>query len=312
MNPRKLFLIGIAVVVASFPLRAVENAVGRTLPGVWVMPQGGVVPKQAGLTFTLMPVGYLGEIGGQAPIAGILAANVSARISENLLIPQFVYKTEFQKVNFSSAFYLPVNWQAATGFIQLNEFTRSRTDVSRGLADVFFSPLTVGIHFSENNNLAIDTKIWAPTGAFKTGDLSNLGMNVWTIQPNLAHTLLWKKRGIEVDNYVSFDIYSRNPATHYKSGVVFSWQAMLLQYLSERFGFGAVVSNVTQITDDSGPLANRLNGFRGRAWAAGPVLLYVAKPKDPGVTLQLRYVPEFTVTNFTKGYTLLFGVTLRM
>jgi len=310
----RVTVIGIAAVFASAPAFAVEGAVGRTLPGVWVMPQGGVVPTTPGFSFSLMPIGYMGSISGgrQAPVGGELVANVSADLSENLLIPQYVYKTELTKVSLSSSFYLPVSYIGATGTTQLNELARSRHDVSRGLSDVFFSPLTVGIHFSENNNLAIDAKIFAPTGAFKVRNFSNLGMNEWTIQPNLAHTLLWKKRGLEVDNYIGFDIYSKNPLTRYKSGVVFSWHGMLVQYLSERFGFGAIVSNITQITDDTGPLTNVLHGFRGGAWGAGPMVLYVAKPKNPGITLQFRWVPEFAVTNLTRGNTLLLGLTFRL
>jgi hypothetical protein len=157
MNLRRVIIGGIALAIAALPAMAVENAVGRSLPGVWVMPQGAVV-------------------------------------------------------------------------------------------------------------LAIDTKIFAPTGAYKLGNLSNLGMNEWTIQPNLSHTYLRRKSGQEIDNYVGFDIYSRNPTTRYTSGTVFHWDGMLFQYLSERVGFGAIVSNLTQISKDSGPLSNLLNGFQGSAW----------------------------------------------
>jgi hypothetical protein len=286
MNSRRVIIVGIVLAIAALPAMAVENAVGRSLPGAWVMPQGAVVPTEPGLTFTMMPVGYMGAIGGGrlTPIAGNLVANVSANISENLLVPQYVYKTETPKVSFSSSFYLPVNWQGVTGSIEVGDsFSKSANFNSRGIADVFFSPLTAGIHFSEDNNLAIDTKIFAPTGAYKLGNLSNLGMNEWTIQPNVSHTYLRRKRGQEIDNYVGFDIYSRNPTTRYTSGTVFHWDGMLFQYLSERGGFGAVVSNVTQITKDSGPLSNVLNGLQGRAWGAGPIVMYVAKLKNPGV-----------------------------
>jgi hypothetical protein len=42
---------------------------------------------------TVMPIGYIGKISGTDPIAGQLVANVHASLSENLLIPQYVYKT---------------------------------------------------------------------------------------------------------------------------------------------------------------------------------------------------------------------------
>jgi hypothetical protein len=315
MSSRRVIIVGIAFAISTLPAMAVENAVGRSLPGVWVMPQGAVVPTEPGWTFTLMPVGYMGAIGGGrlAPIAGNLVANVSANVSETFLIPQYVYKTETPKVSLSSSFYLPVNWQGATGSIEVGDvFSRSANFNNRGIADVFFSPLTAGIHFSEDNNLAIDTKIFAPTGAYKPGNLSNLGMNEWTIQPNVSHTYLRRKSGQEIDNYVGFDIYSQNPTTRYTSGTVFHWDGMLFQYLSERAGFGAIISNLTQITRDTGPLSNVLNGFQGSAWGAGPVVMYVAKLKNPGVIVQLRWINEFEVTNMTKGNMFLLGLTIKL
>ena len=315
MNLGRVIIAGIALAIAALPAMAVENAVGRSLPGVWVMPQGAVVPTETGLTFSLLPVGYMGAIGGGrlAPIAGSLVANVSANVSETFLVPQYVYKTETPEVNFASSFYLPVNWQGTTGSIQVGDlFTRSANFNGRGIADVFFSPLTAGIHFSQDNNLAIDTKIFAPTGEYKPGNLSNLGMNEWTIQPNVLHTYLRRKSGQEIDNYVGFDIYSRNPTTRYTSGTVFHWDGMLFQYLSERSGFGVIVSNLTQITRDTGPLSNVLNGFQGSAWGAGPIVMYVAKLENPGVILQLRWINEFEVTNMTKGNMFLLGLTIKL
>src|SRR4051812_5791877 len=96
MNSRKAVLIGIVCFAGAMPVMAVENAVGPSLPGAWVMPQGGVVSTTPGFTFTVMPIGYWGRIsgGGLSPIGGQLAANVSANLSSNFLIPQFVYKTE--------------------------------------------------------------------------------------------------------------------------------------------------------------------------------------------------------------------------
>lgn len=314
MNTRNIFIIAIVLAVLPQSLMSVENAVGRTLPGMWVQPKMGEIAKVPGFSFTVMPIGFRGSFAGnggsspavrQAPIAGELNINVSADVSENLLIPQFVYKTEHPRIGLATLVFVPVNYQVGSG----TAGSFSQTFRSSGLADVFFSPLTLGIHFSENNSLAIDTKFFAPTGAFEIGNLSNLGMNVWTFTPNFAHTYFWKKRALEFDNYVAFDIYRENPTTRYKSGAVFHWDGLLLQYLSERSGLGAIVSNETQLNPDHGPLADRLNGFQGRAWGAGPMVMYVAKPRDPGLILQFRYIPEFYVRSLLKGYTLELGVT---
>ena len=314
MKLQRVIFMGAAFTVVVLPALAVEGAVGRTLPGVWVMPQGAVVGPTPGFSFTVMPIGYMGSISGgrQVPIAGSLVANVSADLSSNYLIPQYVYKTETPKVSFSSSFLGPVNWVGVTASAQLNDLSRTGKNANAGLSDVIFTPLTVGIHFSDSNNLAISAMVFAPTGAFTAGNLSNLGMNEWTIMPSVAHTIVWEKRGLELDNFIGFDIYGQNPTTRYTSGTMVHWDGMLVQYLSKRFGFGAIVSNLTQINRDTGPLSNVLRGFQGGAWGAGPMVLYVAKPKNPGVILQFRWVPEFAVTNLLKGNTLLVGLTLQL
>jgi hypothetical protein len=303
----------IAIAVASTPAFAVEGALGRTIPGLWIQPQGAVVGPAPGFSFSTIPIGYMGALGGARldPVAGAIFTNVDANISTNWLIPQYVYKTETPKVTFASSFIGVVNWVGATGSLQLNDLSRSRSTSNAGVGDVVVTPLTAGIHFSENNNLAISTMIFAPTGQFTPGNLSNLGMGEWTIMPNLGHTYLWKKRGLEFDNFVGFDIYGENATTKYTSGTVFHWDGMVIQYLSERVGFGAIGANLTQITNDRGPVADVLHGFQGRAWGVGPIALYVAKVEKPGVILQLRWINEFKVTNLMKGNAFLFGLTLK-
>jgi hypothetical protein len=100
------------------------------------------------------------------------------------------------------------------------------------------------------------------------------------VMPNIAHTYVWEKRGLEFDNFVGFDIYSENG------------------------------SSLTQITNDTGPIADVLHGFEGRA--SGPMALWVAKVEKLRVIVQLCWVNEFKVTNLLKGNTFLFGLTLRI
>lgn len=310
-----ILIIGVVLLaVAVAPAPAVEGGLGRTLPGVWVMPQGAVVGPEAGFSFSTLPIGYMGAIGGArlVPEAGSLFANINANVNSNYLVPQYVYKTETSKVSFSSSFMGTVNWVGANGSLRSNDLSRTTSNSNAGLGDVVAVPLTVGFHLGENNNLAISTMIFAPTGQFRPGNLSNTGMGEWTVMPNIAHTYLWKKHGLEFDNFVGFDIYSQNITTKYTSGTMFHWDGMALQYLSERFAFGAIGSNLTQITNDRGVVADVLHGFEGRAWGVGPVVLYVAKVEKPGVILQLRWVNEFEVTKLMKGNTLEAGITLKM
>jgi hypothetical protein len=148
-------------------------------------------------------------------------------------------------------------------------------------------------------------------GTFPAGEPGQLGdgrMDLHTERP--AHLPLGK-RGLEFDNFVGFDIYTQITTIRYKSGTMFHWDGMVIQYFSKR-GFGAVGSNLTQITNDTGPVADVRHGFEGRAWGVGPMALYVAKVEKPGVVVQLRWINEFEVKNLLKGNAFMFGVSLKL
>ncbi len=299
---------------AVVPAGAVEGALGRTLPGVWIQPQGAAIPPGPGFSFAVLPIGYMGRIGGSrlVPIGGSLFTNVEADISSNYLVPQYVYQTGSSKVSLASGMMAPVNWVTATGSLQFNNLSLSRSATNSGFGDLIFMPLTAGIHFSENSNLAISTMIFVPTAPFQPAYLANLGMGEITVMPNFGYTYLWKKHSLEFDSFVGFDIYGENRTTHYTSGTMFHADAMAIHYFTPRVGAGAIVSNLTQITRDTGPVADLLHGFEGRAWGVGPMMLYVARAANPGIALQLRWINEFKVTNLLKGNVLMFGMSLTL
>lgn len=171
-----------------------------------------------------MPLGYMGAIGGGrlVPIHGSIFANVDANVKGNYLVPQCAYKTETPKVSFASSAMVPIFWVGATGSLQLslNNFAPSASSSNGSVGDMVALPLTVGIHFSENNNPAVSTWIFAPTGQWRPANLSNLGMGEWTVMPNGGHTYLWKKRGLKSDKIIGFDIYTQNRTTKYTSGTM--------------------------------------------------------------------------------------------
>jgi hypothetical protein len=312
---RKLIIIWLAFVAAAVPVLAVDGGIGRTIPGTWIMPSTGVVGPDPGFSFTSIPIGYMGAIGGSRldPVAGVLVTNDQANAALNIQIPSYVYDTNTEKVSFATTFMLPFNWWRGTGTEQLNGVSQSQSNANASIGDVVAIPMTVGIHFSPDNNLAISTWFFAPTGLFRAGNLSNVGMGVWTIMPNIGHTYFWKKHNLEVDNFVGFDIYTHNAITNYNSGTMFHWEGMVIKYFGKkRVGIGAIGTNLTQITPDTGPLAATLNGFEGRTSAVGPMALYVARVKKPGVTVQLRWMNQFFVTNMLKANIFMAGLSLSL
>src|SRR6516225_9541236 len=165
-NLERFFIIGAAFSITIVPALAVEYGMGRTLPGVWIQPQVGVVGPETAFSFTAMPLGYMGAIGGGrlVPIGGSIFANVDANVNGNYLVPEYVYKTETPKVSFASSAMVPIFWVGATGSLQLspNNFAASASSSNGGVSDLVVLPLTVGIHFSENNNLAVSTGSLSP------------------------------------------------------------------------------------------------------------------------------------------------------
>jgi hypothetical protein len=314
-------LIAAAATTFCFPVQAVEGAFGRTVPGLWITPLAGLVGPKPGFNFTVVPIGYRGSMsaldGAQntravvaIAVAGVLVPRIDVDGNSNYLVPQYVYKTDSAKVSFASACMIRPTWAAVTASSRPGERGNRFTDA--GLADFIFSPLTVGMHFSPTNNLAIGTMVFAPTASFTAGNLSNLGVGAWTVMPHVSHTYTWPEKGLELDNFVGFDIYSRNPSTNYRSGTMFHWDGLLLKYWGRnRFAAGAILGNLIQITDDTGVLANKLHGFQGRVWGTGPTVLYVARLDHPAVIVQFRAVPEFAATNLTQGITLLLGLTFK-
>ena len=320
-NVSKLILFGAALTTFALPVPAIEGAFGRTVPGLWITPLAGVVGPKPGFSFTVAPIGYWGSMSAldgsrktEAPvaiaIAGVLVPRIEVQGNSNYLVPQYVYRTDTGKVSFASSCIIRPTWAAVTASFRPGDRGNRFTDT--GLGDFIFSPLTVGIHFSQTNNLAIGAMIFAPSASFTPGNLSNVGLGAWTVMPHVSHTYVWPKQGLELDNFVGFDIYSRTPSTNYRSGTMFHWDGLLLKYVvRNRFAAGAIVGNLTQITNDTGILASQLHGFQGRGWGAGPTALYIARPENPAVILQFRAVPEFAVTNLTQGITLLLGLTFK-
>lgn len=306
--------IGIVLIAASLPAFAVEGAVGRALPGAWVMPQGGVIGPHPGFNVTLVPLGYSPTSGAlEIPDAGLLEAEVSANVNLNNVVPQYVYKTKSPKISLATTFIVPVAWVGVTTAATLGDLAHTVRHANAGMSDLIMSPLSVGIHFSQTNNLAINPRIFAPTGSFVLDNPSNTGLGTWTFVPSVAHTYTWPTQGLELDNFVAFDIYRHNPVTGYKNGTVFHWDGMLLKYvLKERVGFGGIISNLTQLNNDAGRLADVLHGFQGRAWGSGPIVLYIAKHEKPEVAIQFRWVREFEVTKLLRGEVLLLGLTVRL
>lgn len=165
-----------------------------------------------------------------------------------------------------------------------------------GLGDMIVNPLILGWNKGNLNVIAtVDT--YVPTGRYRRTDLANIGRNYWTFEPVLAVTYADPKGGPELSAKLMYDFNTKNKATDYKSGQEFHAD------VAAAYNFNPLTVGVTayyykQTSDDRqngvrvGP-----DGFRGEAFAAGPVVRYQLG-KVP-ITAQWQH--EFHAENRPQG-----------
>jgi hypothetical protein len=131
--------------------------------------------------------------------------------------------------------------------------------------------------------------------------LANPSLNVWVYSPTIAYTQLLQGGTLEWSTAVGVDFSSNNDATDYQSGAILHVDSLLVKNFKNGWGIGGVAGWIEQLEDDTGPLADRLGGFRGRAFAAGPIATYQRKWGDTTVALSARWLSEFAVKKRLKG-----------
>ena len=176
------------------------------------------------------------------------------------------------------------------------------------LFDLYFTPIVAGYHFSETEHVALSFNVWAPTGTYDPTALANASLNNWTFVPQVAYTKLWPDHGVEFDAVAAVQFYTRNTATDYQNAPLFTLDLMALKRFDNGASVGLIVGTVQQLGNDSGPTADKLNGFVGRDWAVGPILTYDTKVdgKLP-LSLSLRWVPTVSSKNRLDSTTTLMG-----
>jgi hypothetical protein len=165
-----------------------------------------------------------------------------------------------------------------------------------GLGDMIVNPFILGWNRGNWNFIAtMDT--FVPTGLYNRDDLANIGRNYWTFEPVLATTYADPKGGPEFSAKLMYDFNTKNKATDYKSGQEFHVDAAAA-YNFNPMTIGITAYYYEQTTDDrlSG-LRVGLDGNRGKAFAAGPLIRY----QLGHVPITAQWQHEFTAENRPQG-----------
>jgi hypothetical protein len=271
-----------------------EGALGRPISGTGVTTDIGIVPPQPDWIVNLAEIYYDGSISASrpVPIAGKTTFGLDAQVSFTLATLLKVWDTGPGAWNFASSFTLPYAWTRASATLGIGSRTGGITQDASGLFDIAFTPIIAGYHFSQTDHVALSVNIWAPTGKYDPNNIANVSLNTWTFIPTVAYTKLVPSIGMEFDATAGVEFYTRNSATDYQNAPVFTLDVMALKRFGNGLGVGLIVGTVQQIGDDSGPTADKLNGFRGYDWGVGPIVTYDTKlgGKTP-LSASLRWVP---------------------
>lgn len=284
---------------------ATEAAMGRYIPGVFAMPDAGVVPPMPGVYWSANTIYYKGDISAdiQVPVAGDIVLGLDALIVGETFTGLWVPEVSLgNNTVLGLSLSIPVQYVEVSASLGGAEVTQRQT----ALGDIMFAP-TIGWH-SGTTFLSGSLRVYAPTGAWEEGALDNVGMNYWTFSPTVAFTHLDMQHGLDFSFTAGIDINTTNPDTDYHSGTMAHLDASVMKAFNEQFSAGIFGSVLYQLEDDDGapPV---LDGFKGRSFAIGPMLKYTAGTKENPVNISFSWAPEFSVKNRTQGNGLYLAVS---
>lgn len=311
-------LVSAAILLAaamSAPAFATEGAVGRSITGLQASSYSGLIPPTPGWTWSLAYAYYSGDISAskQVPITGGgTALGIKAEFQLFNTVGLYIWNTKPSSWNFASMAVLPFAYVDVNVNARLGAFTGNKSDNTTGLYDMTFVPVIASHHFSQTQHMSLALYIYAPTGSYTKGDLANASLNTWTFSPTVGYTQLFDQGSLEWSTTTAVDFYTKNDATDYQNGSVFRIDTLLMKRFPTGWGIGGVGGWIYQLEDDSGPVADRLNGFKGHSLALGPMVNYLKKWQGGQVEFSLRYLHEFDVKNRTEGNSAMLSATISL
>ncbi|MET0936587.1 MAG: transporter [Luteibacter sp.] len=312
---RRILVALLATLCGASAAQATESALGRSITGAQITPYVGIVPPTPGLNVSVSYVNYDGNIGASrpVPIGGSTALNLHAKIDLYAATFAYIWDTGKGRWNVASMFTVPYIRPSVSASVFLGQREGAVHDSASNLFDLYFAPVIASYHVSEVEHWSFGLYVYAPTANYEKGRLANPGLNIWTYSPAVGYTHLFDKGSFELSALAGVDFYSKNHATDYKNGAVFRLDVFAMKRTPGGWGFGGVFGAIKQLEDDSGPTADRLNGFSGRSLGIGPALAYKKSfSKESSIDFTLRWVKEFDVKNRIKGEPLVLNMTFAL
>ena len=298
-----LFLIGIVYLASAAALQAVEGGLGRPISGAAINPYAGLVPPLPGFAVSITEAYYDASISGgtTVPIGRNLTLGVDMKVSFTPITVLYVWPTQGKEWNFASGISIPLAYVHAEATVTLGRLTGRVKDDDFGLFDIVLVPIIASYHISQTEHVAFNFTIWAPTGEYDPDRLANLSTNTWTFIPGVAYVKVFPKANVELSAMWALLFDTENTATNYQNGILSDFEFTVIKHWKGGFGFGGIGSWIQQLTDDSGPTADKLNGFVGQAFGVGPIVTYSTMVGKSHLDFNARFVHEFENRKRSEG-----------
>ncbi len=301
------------VAAATAPAYATEGGIGRPITGLQATSYSGLIPPTPGWNFEVGYDYYSGDIGGskQLPLTGgVVSLGTKAEFQLLSFTGLYIWDTKPGAWNYASMVAIPFAYASVNINGRVGPLTGSRSDSDTGMYDMAFAPVIASHHFSQTQHMSLSLYVYAPTGDYQKGQLANLSLHNWTFSPTIGYTQLFQQGSLEWSLTSAVDFYTKDTATDYQNGDVFRIDSLLIKRLPTGWGFGVVGGWIQQLEDDTGPTADKLNGFKGHSLAVGPIATYLKKWEHGQVEFSVRWLHEFDVKNRLQGNPAMLSVTI--
>lgn len=296
----------LALLALACPLAALasEGGTGHYIPG-GAATLIDLPPTKPGWVVEPIFLNYNGSAPASRsiPIAGTLAANVSAKSNAFLLGGLYTFEpTVLGGAHYSVGAYLPYVSMDVEASLNTALGTVRRKDSASGIGDLTLIPVMLAWKADHWQTSAF-LPIYAPTGQYKEGRLANPGLNYWTFDPTVGVSYNNDKNGFNAALFTGIALNTENNATNYTSGSTLHFDGSVQQLLpvgSGYLGIGAQAFYLQQVTADSGG-NGRLGDFKGRTSGIGPVLTYILPRGPDTLVAELRWLRETNVKNRLEG-----------
>jgi hypothetical protein len=277
---------------------ATEGGVGRPITGQQVTPYAGIVPPTSDWIVSLTTIYYDGSLGASKtlPVAGTVTAGLNYQVVYVMANAIKTWGITVGGWNFASSFGVPIQYTNASSFHGILP-----NDHATQFADLFFTPVIVGYHFSQTDHIALSVQMYAPTGAYSTSRIANAGQNTWTFTPTIAYTHLIASQNIELSANYGIGFYTVNNQTNYKNAPVSVLDLLALKRFTNGWGVGVVGGYIQQLGRDSGGIADQIGSTTGNSVGIGPIVTWSGKISKTPVSATLRWVNEFEANKRPRG-----------